>query len=491
VLEAGPLSRTNRRRRAGFVELDPDANQTGLMKHKSLWPIAPWCLLIPLAAAATTALAADADKYNRNWPQWRGPAGNGLVLHGNPPLEWSEQKNVKWKVAIPGRGHATPILWENRIFVLTAVPQQKAALMAPAPTIFGQAQEPPGERRRGGGGFGRGGGRPTEEYAFTVLCLDRQTGRTLWEKVARKEVPHQGIQPSNSYSSASPVTDGERLYVSFGSHGLYCYDLDGKLLWDKDLGKVNVTFGEGSSPALHGEVLIVLQDNNADSFVYAFDKHTGRELWKQPRDEGSGWTTPFFVQHGGKTQVVISGSRAVRGYDLQTGEELWRCAGLGSNPIPMPVADSATVYAMSGHRNPAALAIQPGGRGDLTGTDAVRWKLDRGTPYVPSPLLYDGLLFFCQRTDSIVTCVDPVTGQPHYEQARLAELGGVYASPIGVNNRIYLASQNGVTVVLEKSKELKVLASNKLDDGFDASPAVVGHELFLRGRQHLYCLAER
>jgi outer membrane protein assembly factor BamB len=453
-----------------------------------------FCGLFALSTGLATAFAANSDSYNRNWPQWRGPAGNGLVSQGNPPLEWSEEKNVKWKVKIPGRGHATPVIWEDKIFILTAIPSRKPAQAALQPNLAAQVQnpqEPRGGRRGGRGGRGGGEGRPTEEYAFTTICLDRRSGRPLWEKVSRKEVPNQGIQPSNSYSSGSPVTDGDHVYVSFGSHGLYCYDLNGNLVWEKDLGKVNVRFGEGSSPALFGNVVIVLQDNNGDSFVYALDKKTGKEVWKQKREEGAGWTTPFILNHDGKNQVVINGSNAVRSYDPETGDLLWQCAGLGSNPVPTVVADRNTVYAMSGHNSPAALAIALGRSGDLTGTDAVRWKTNRGTPYVPSPLLYDGLLFFCQRTSAIVTCLDAVTGKPHFEEQRLEGISGQYASPIGVNNRIYLAGQNGTTLVLEKSKELKILASNKLDDGFDASPAVVGDELFLRGRNNLYCLSAK
>jgi len=441
------------------------------------------------------AAAPDQASFNRNWPHWRGPAANGLVLQGNPPLEWSETKNLKWKVVIPGTGHATPIIWENRIFVLTAVPAARPAATAfqvnPSTQVFGQEaprRGPGGGRERGGGGFGGRGGGPTEEYAFKVLCLDRATGQVVWEQTARKEVPHQGIQSSNSYSSGSPVTDGERLYVSFGSQGLYCYDLAGNRIWDKDLGKVSVTFGEGSSPALVGPTLLVLQDNNGDSFLYAFDKRTGRELWKKSRDEGSGWTTPYILTRGGRTQAIVSGTTAVRSYDSVSGEVLWQCSGLGSNPVPMVVADAQNVYAMSGHREPAALAIRLGRSGDLTGTDAVVWKTDRGTSYVPSPLLYDGLLFFCQRTSAMLTCVEAATGKPHFEQARIEGISGMYSSPIGVNDRIYLAGQNGTTVVLEKATEVKVLAKNDLEDGFDASPAVVGNELFLRGRKHLYCL---
>jgi outer membrane protein assembly factor BamB len=308
--------------------------------------------------------------------------------------------------------------------------------------------------------------------------------------VARKEVPHQGVQRTNTYGSGSPTTDGEHLYVSFGSHGLYCFDLDGKLVWEKDLGKVNVTFGEAASPTVYGDTLIVVQDNNGESFIYAFDKRTGKELWKKSRDEGSGWTTPYVMERDGRTQVLVSGSRAVRSYDISTGEVIWQCSGLGTNPVPMIVADDEAIYAMSGHRQPYAMAIKMGGKGDLTESGAVLWSTTRGTPYVPSPLLYDGLLFFCQRTDAILTCVDAKTGSAHFEQERVQGVSGVYASPVGVQDRIYLPSQNGSTVVFKKSKQLDVLAVNKLDDEFDASPAIVGDQLFLRGHANLYCIAE-
>lgn len=410
-----------------------------------------------ILAGRGQAFAADSDQYNRNWPQWRGPAANGLVLHGNPPLEWGEGKNVKWKIALPGLGHATPIVWENRIFVLTAVPSAG------------------GDKR----------------LAFMILCVDRQTGKTLWQKTAREDAPHQEIQPTNSHSSGSPITDGERLIVPFGSYGVYCYDLDGNLVWQKDLGKVQMKWGEGSSPALVGDAVVVIQDSEDASFVYAFDKKTGQELWKKPRDEESSWTTPFVLERDGKTQVIINGATAVRSYDPSSGDVLWQCSGLGVNVTPMVVVDKDAVYAMSGQRtSPMAMAVRLGRSGNLTDTDAVLWKLNRGTPYVSSPLLYDGLLYFFQHVTPILTCVDAASGQPHYAQRRLEGLTEVYASPIGVKDRIYVASRNGTTLVLEKSKELKVLATNKLADSFSASPVVVGNELYLRGQSHLYCISE-
>ncbi len=454
-------------------------------------------LITAMSVAVVWASAAEAAS---NWPQWRGPNANGIVEHGNPPVEWSETKNIQWKVAVPGKGHATPIIWENKIFLLTVT---SAELPAANAQVQGQLQRRPGadgaggqgrgegrRSRRGRGGRGGGGGAPTTEHTFTTLCLDRATGNKLWETVGRKEVPHQGLQRTNTYGSGSPTTDGKHLYVSFGSHGLYCYDLNGKLVWETDLGKVNVTFGEASSPTLHGDTLIVVQDNNGDSFIYAFDKHTGKQLWKKARDEGSGWTTPYVMERDGKTQVLVSGSKAVRSYDIKTGEVIWQCSGLGSNPVPMIVADDENIYAMSGHRQPLGMAVRMGGEGDLSDSDAVLWTTTRGTPYVPSPLLYDGLLFYCQRTDAILTCVNAKSGKAYFEQERLTGVSGVYASPVGVDDRIYLPGQNGATAVFKKSQKLEVLAVNKLEDEFDASPAIIGDQLFLRGHANLYCIAE-
>jgi len=405
-------------------------------------------------------------------------------------VEWSEDKNVRWKARIPGQGHATPVVWGDRIFVLTAVPVGEVSEESDPPA---QASGQP-RRERGPGGRGGGSGRgalPTQEIAFTTLCLDRGTGKVLWERVSRREVPHEGHQQSNTHASGSPVTDGEHLIVFFGSHGLYCYDLQGELIWEKDLGDMRTRngFGEGASPALHDGILVVLWDTEGESYVAGFDKATGRQLWKQDRDERTGWTTPYVQPFGGRTQVIINGTTAVRSYDLKTGEMLWHCGGQTANAIPSIVSDGKTVYATSGYRGNAAMAIRLGASGDLTDSDAVRWSLNRGTPYVPSPLLVDGLLFLCQRNDAILTCVDAATGQAFYSQERLEGISGVYASPVGVQDRIYLPGQNGATAVLEKAKELRVLALNQLDEPINASPAVVGDQLLLRGRDHLYCIA--
>lgn len=414
-------------------------------------------LLFAGGAFSYACSGAESSDYEHNWPHWRGPKQNGLVVHGNPPLTWSETENVKWKVPIPGLGHATPIIWEDQIYVLSAVPA---------------ADE-------------------SNQLHFMLLCYDRETGRQLWSRVANTESPFQDIRDSNSYASGSPVTDGEVLIVPFGSYGLYAYDLDGERIWSKDQGKVEVTFGEGSSPALVGDVVIALQDNVADSYIYAFDRMTGRELWKKQRDEGDNWTTPYILERDGKTQVVVNGSSAIISYEPMTGEIIWQCSGLGRNVTPMVVADENNLYAMSGQRTtPMAMGIRLGGTGDLSDTDAVLWRVSRGTPYVASPLLYDGKLYFFQHVNALLTCLDAPTGEVHYTQERLPGMTSVYASPIGVNDRIYLTSREGITLVLEKSTSINVLASNELDDVFSASPVVVGDVLYLRGEDFLYALAE-
>jgi outer membrane protein assembly factor BamB len=417
---------------------------------------------------------------NEHWPQWRGPAFDGVAPATQPPLEWSEDKNIKWKVPIAGSGYSTPIIWGNRLFLLTAVPGE---VKAPA------AQTASAEGQRGGRGRGPA---PTTEYSFDLVCLDRTTGRELWRKTCRKEVPHEGIHQTNSHASGSPVTDGKHVWVHYGSRGVYCFTIDGQLVWEKDFGKMRTRneFGEGTSPALADGKLVILWDTEATSWVAALDALTGNQVWKQERDEPTTWSTPLVVEHGGKKQVVVNASKAVRSYDLATGELIWQCAGQTVNAIPSPVTDGEMLYVMSGFRGSAAFGIQLGGKGDLADSPHVKWKLDRGTPYVPSPLLYQNTLYFLQGNEGIFSAVNAKTGEVYFQQERLPGIRGVYASPVAAGGRIYLSSREGVTLVLEPGKEVKVLATNKLDDPIDASPVAIGKELYLRTHTHLYCISE-
>jgi outer membrane protein assembly factor BamB len=453
---------------------------------------------IPLStlAGALLALAPAGTLANQlaNWGQWRGPLGTGLAPQANPPTEWSETKNVLWKIKVPGSGISTPIVWGDNIFLLTAIAPEKKAEPAVTSTPTGgtNASGGPGGRQRGGG-FGRSE-KPSDKLKFVVLCLDRKTGKTIWQQTAAEEIPHEGHHPDGTFASASPVTDGEHVWAYFGSRGLHCYDLAGNKKWSKDFGDMITrnSFGEGASPALHGDVIVINWDDEKDGdFIIALDKKTGKELWKKSRNEPTGWSTPLVVEYQKKLQVIVSATGKVRSYDLATGEEIWSCGGLGANPIPTPVIGQDTVYVMSGHREPKLLAIALGRTGDLTGTDAVRWSYDRSTPYVPSPVLAGDSLYFVSRNDGKLSSFDVKTGKPNYEVEALTGIFGVYASLVATPDRIYVLGREGKCAVVKPGTKLEILATNKLDDRTDASIAVVGKELFIRGRENLYCIAEK
>lgn len=326
------------------------------------------------------------------------------------------------------------------------------------------------------------------------MCLDRATGKTLWQKTARDVVPHEGHhQTEGSFASASPVTDGQAVYAYFGSRGLHCYDLEGNLKWQKDFGQMRtkMSFGEGSSPALSGNIIVVNWDHEGDDFIVALDKNSGKELWRQPRDEDTSWATPLIVEQDGKAQVVTAATRKIRSYDLQTGKLIWECGGLTPNAIPTPVAARGIVYATSGFRGNALLAIKLGKTGDLTGSDAVIWHHDKATPYVPSPLLYSEKLYFLSGNNGILSCLDAMSGKAVFVEERLPGVRGVYASPVAAAGRVYLVGRDGTSLVLRNSEKFEVLATNHLEDKMDASPALAGNDLILRGHSFLYCVAEK
>ena len=407
----------------------------------------------------------------RYWAQWRGPQATGVSPTAKPPLEWSETKNIRWKKEIPGRGSGTPIVWGDRVYVLTAVPVDPAA-SAPVPR----------------------GGKPGV-HRYIVMALDRKSGKEIWQHTAREEAPHEGThQQWGTYASSSAVTDGQHLIASFESRGIYGYDMNGKLVWQKDLGDKTMRnqFGEGTTPALHGNFLVVVWDHQGESFIAALDKRTAEERWRAKRDEIDSWATPLVVQHGGRAQVVTSGMKQVRSYDLETGKLLWYGDGLTMNPIPSPVAANGLVILTAGFRGNDLQAVRLGDAKDnITGTAAIAWTLDRDTPYVPSPLLYGGILYLLKSNNGILSAFEAMTGKPHYQVQRIDPTPNVFASPVGADGRIYIAGQDGTTAVVKHGPEFEVLGSNKLDDGFNASPALAANEIYLRGNRYLYCIAEK
>ena len=313
--------------------------------------------------------------------------------------------------------------------------------------------------------------------------------------VAREELPHEGYQqPNGSYASGSAVTDGKRLYAFFGSWGLYAYDMDGEPQWEVDLGTrfMRNAFGEGTTPALHGDTLVVTWDHiGGESFVAALDARSGEERWRAHRDEIDTWATPLVVEHDGRAQVITPAMNQVYSYDLKTGDTVWRSRGTTMNAIPSPVHAGGIVYVTSGYRGNNLQAIRlADARGDIAGTGAIVWELNRDTPYVPSPLLYDDALYLLKSNDGILSAFDPATGEPHYALQRLQGIPNVFASPVGAAGRVYITGRDGATLVIRQGDRYEVLAVNRLDDGFDASPALVDDELYLRGYRHLYKIAD-
>jgi len=426
-------------------------------------------------AVSAPLLAADAVEESRQWGQWRGPLATGAAPQANPPIEWSETENIRWKTELPGRGHSTPIVWNEHLFVTAALP-------------YGEHREP-----HYSGAPGAHDNLPvTHRHRFVVLALHPDTGEILWQKTLADALPHEGAHYTASLASASAVTDGQSVYAYFGSYGLFALDFDGRLLWKIDFGRMNTKHGhgEGSSPVLHADSLVVNWDHQGASFIAAHDKQTGKQRWRQQRNEVTSWATPIVVEHEGEPQVIVSGTDRVRSYDLETGRVIWECGGMSANIVASPVSSDGLVFAASSYDKRAMLAIRlDGAEGDITGTDQVVWSRDRGTPYVPSPLLYEGSLYFLRHYQGILSRVEAATGEQRLGPFRLGAIRNVYASPVAAADRVYITDRDGTTMVISHSDNPRALAVNRLDDTFSASAALFGDAIFLRGEKALYCIA--
>jgi outer membrane protein assembly factor BamB len=415
-----------------------------------------------LSAVLYLCLSTTASAQSRSvesWPHWRGPAHNGVAT-ATVPLTWTDTQNVTWKVPIPGRGFSTPVIWGDRIFLTTA--------------IAAGAQN---------------------EHRLEVMALNRQTGAVVWQRTAATVTPHEGYHRLyGSYASHAPATDGQRLYAFFGSRGLFVYDLDGKLLWQKDPGIkmiMRLGFGEGTGAVVHDGRVYLQYDHQEPGAVVALNAADGKELWRAPRSENSSWSTPLVVRHEGRNQLVVTADTKVKAYDVDNGKVIWEVAGLGMNPIPQPLQFGNTVLVMSGYRDPRLMAIKLGRTGDLTGSDAVAWESTRGTSYTGTPALHDGRLYVFS-DNGLLSVFDAATGKPHYLQARLPNAYSVKASPLVVSDRVYLATEEGDVVVVKTGNQLEVLATNSMtDQSFIASPIAVGTDLYLRSRTHLFRISDR
>lgn len=494
-----------------------------------------------LAAVGGAGFAAAES----NWPQFRGPTGTGLVSAEHVPVVWGNDKNIAWKVEVPGAAWSQPVVWGDRIFLTTAVTENQTkprvgggfggggfggggfgrsgggrpggpSNTPPSDTkrendAEGDRPAPrpgsgrPGSGRPGGfgsGGFGgRGGGSPPNAvYRWKVICLDKNTGKILWENLAKEGKPAIPIHNTNTYASETPVTDGERLYAYFGMTGLYCFDLDGKLLWSKDLGSYNMMsgWGTGSSPAIDGDRIFIQCDNEQRSFIAAFDKKTGEELWRKSRDERSNWSTPFVWKNKVRTEIVTAGGNKMRSYDPATGKLLWELGGSVSRCSATPVGDDELLYVGSGGgmggSGPLS-AVKAGASGDITPkgsddtSDGVAWTVDRAGPPMASPLLYRGNLYILDQRGGVLSCYDAKTGKQHYKK-RIDGARGFTSSPWAADGKVFCLDESGQTFVIEAGNELKVVGTNKLDDMFWSSAAFAGDALLLRGVDRLYCIKQ-
>ena len=425
---------------------------------------------------------AGASSYDGNWPSWRGPRFSGEAVRGNPPTVWSETGNVKWKIPVSGKGLSSPIIWGDQLFITATISLDRKA----SAESIRKLKEAQPEFMRSMGSV------PEYLQQFVVYSIDRKTGKIIWQKVVREQFPHEGTHNDGSWASPSCVTDGEYLIASFGSYGIYCFDLEGNMIWEKDLGDmyIRAAFGEGSSPVLHGKYLIVNWDNEKDSYVYVLNKTNGDLIWKKSRDEKTSWSTPLVVSVRGRLELIIAATGKSMAYDLENGDVIWEIPGMTANVIPSPVTDGELVYLMSGFRGAALQAVRlEDAKGELKDSPAVVWTYDKNTPYVPSSLLYNNRLYYLRGYDERLSCVEAKTGKIHYESQKLDGMKGVYASPVAANGFVYVMGRNGMCYVLKDGADFTVVSQNQLDDNFDASPAIVGNDLYLRGLRNLYCIS--
>jgi outer membrane protein assembly factor BamB len=447
-----------------------------------------WLVGLGLLLCATLVQA-------ENWTQFRGPNGDGVTKAGQLPAEWDKDKNIQWKAALPGFGWSSPVVWGDKVFVTTAVSDK---------------QKKPSS---GAGGFGKGGGfgknpqPPDTTYQWQVYCLNAADGKVVWKQTAAERRPTIPIHGTNTYATETPVTDGERVYAYFGMTGVFCYDFEGKQVWKADLGSYRMAlgYGTGSSPVLDDGRLFIQCDNEEKSFLVALDAKTGKELWRTPRPERTGWSTPLIWKNKSRTEVVCLGTPRVRSYDPVTGKQLWELGGMNGQPHASMVASEELLYVGTGGRpsfggsggagggsgDKPLVAVKAGATGELAkGNDSLAWQLAQGGPSMASPLLCEGQLYILDQRSGLLNCLDAKTGKQVYRE-RLPGGRGFTSSPWACQGKIFCLDDAGQTFVVQAGPEFKVLGKNSIDEMCWSSPAAAGGALFLRTVDHLYCIREK
>ncbi len=402
---------------------------------------------IASASAQTARMIEVEGEARKYWSSWRGPSGQGIVEGRGYPDTWSDTENVRWKVKVPGRGNSSPTVWKDRIFLTTS----------------------------------------RDDGRRVVLCFQRDDGKLLWEAVAPQPQHVERVYRKNTHASATPITDGERVYALFGNAGLLAVDLSGKQIWHYSFGATSNYHGPAGSPLLYKDRVIFYQDQRSDSFVAAVDARSGKVLWKTPRQEMVGWGTPVAIRAGDHDEIVVSGQYAVRAYNPDTGKELWSVRGNTMEVTPTPVVAHGLVFCASGRAGPT-LAIRPGGSGDVTGTH-VAWQTPRGSSFIPSPLALGDYLYLVNDMNSIATCLEARTGKPVW-QGRLGEASreGFSASPVAVDGKIFFTNDEGETFVLAAGPQFSLLRINRLNEQTLATPALVDGRWYFRTAGHLIAI---
>jgi outer membrane protein assembly factor BamB len=436
----------------------------------------PAVALLVLVGAAATAPAGD-------WPQFRGPHGSATSTDRDLPAEWGPDKNVAWKVKVPGYGWSSPVVWGDKVFVTTAVTDKQERPTGSADWRDGSSQ------------------RLDVVYKWEVYCLSAADGKVVWKRTAAEGRPKGTRNSSNTYASETPVTDGERVYVSFGVHGLYCYDFPGNQLWKKDFGAYRTEYGHGtgSSPAFDGQRLFIQCDNEDKSFLVALDARTGEQRWRADRAEVTGWSTPLVWKNAARTEVVCLGRRRVQSYDPATGKPLWELGGMNGQAMASPVAGGDLLFAGTGGQlggNRPLFAVKAGASGDVTlkpgadSNEAVAWHLPKAGPLTSTPLLYEGRLYVLEQSLGVVNCYDARSGKQLYRE-RLPQARGFLASPWAYDGKVFCLDEDGRTFVLQAGPEFKLLGRNDVGETCWASPAPANGALFLRTVEHLYCIRNK
>lgn len=436
-----------------------------------------------LCSGASPWLLAE----SHNWPNFRGPMGNGVApANASPPITFGPSENLKWKVKLPGQGHSSPVVWEDRIYLMSAVSTSQDSQKPVDALPRGDG----GERRRGMGGMNNP--KPSTECTFHVVCVSRESGEVIWDKKLTSAVPHEGGHRTNTYASGSPVTDGKHIWCHFGSQGIWCLNTEGQVVWNLDLGKMVTRnqFGEGASVAVYQDVAIIPWDQERDSFILAVHALTGKELWRKTRAEATSWATPTIVEYQGRTQVITNGT-SVRSYELKTGELLWECGGQTTNPIPTPLIFGDSTICMTGHRGFSVQSIALAATGSVSEENFLRWKRNDAAPYIASPTLVDTSIYLVKGNSGILSSVNVKDGTTEWESVRLPQIEQMYASLVTAKGVVYACGRNGEVIVFRHGKEYEQLHQVNLGEPIDATPAISGNCLIIRGHQHLFCFEEK